>query len=91
MKPIIPSKYDIGFIIQDNNLDLLKVLEPWCSNIYCDSNLRKHYITTEQSHTLMDLSKRVLPFNNEKNNEILVTIDENFNHWGSWICRYKSY
>ena len=27
----------------------------------------------------MTLSQRVLPFNNEKNNEILVTIDENFN------------
>ena len=27
----------------------------------------------------MDLSKRVLPFGNEKNNEILVTINEVFN------------
>ena len=27
----------------------------------------------------MDLSKRVLPFGNEKNNEILVTINEIFN------------
>ena len=26
----------------------------------------------------MDLSKRVLPFNNEKNNEILVTVDSKF-------------
>ena len=79
MKPIIPPKYDIGFILPYNNIDLLRVLEPWCSNIYCDNNLRQHYITTEQPNTSFDLSKRVLPFNNEKNNEILVTINENFN------------
>ena len=79
MKPIIPPKYDIGFILSNNNLNLLYTLEPWCSNIYCDSNLRQHYITTEQPNTSFDLSKRVLPFNNEKNNEILVTINENFN------------
>jgi len=79
MKPIIPPKYDIGFILSNNNINLLYTLEPWCSNIYCDSNLRQHYITTEQPNTSFDLSKRVLPFNNEKNNEILVTINENFN------------
>lgn len=77
MKPIIPSKYDIGFIIQDNNLDLLKVLEPWCTNIYCDSNLRKHYITVEQDNTSFSLSDRVLPYNNEKNNDILIEINGN--------------
>ena len=77
LKPIIPPKYDIGFIIQDNNLDLLKVLEPWCSNIYCDSNLRKHYITVEQDNTSFSLSDRVLPYNNEKNNNILIEINGN--------------
>ena len=77
MKPIITPKYDIGIILPNNDIKLLNLLEPWCSNIYCDNNLRQHYITTVQPHTLMDLSKRVLPFNNEKNNEILVTIDGN--------------
>ena len=79
LKPIIDPKYDIGIILPNNDIKLLNLLEPWCSNIYCDNNLRQHYITTVQPHTLMDLSKRVLPFNNEKNNEILVTINENFN------------
>ena len=49
--------------------------EAWCSNIYCDSNLRKHYITVEQEKSSFDLSERVLPYNNEKNNNILVEID----------------
>ena len=35
MKPIIPPKYDIGFIIKNPNLQLIKVLEPWCSTVYC--------------------------------------------------------
>jgi glycosyltransferase involved in cell wall biosynthesis len=75
LKPSIPPKYDIGFIIQDNNLELIKVLEPWCSNLYCDSNLGKHYITVEQDNTSFNLSDRVLSYNNEKNNNILVEID----------------
>ena len=79
MKPIIPPKYDVGFILPSNDINLLKTLEPWCSNIYCDSNLRQHYITTEQSNTSFNLSERVLPYDNEKNNEILVTINEGFN------------
>ena len=79
MKPIIPPKYDIGFILPNNDINLLHALEPWCSNIYCDNNLRQHYITTEQSNTIFNLSERVLPYNNEKNNEILVTINEGFN------------
>ena len=78
MKPIIPPKYDIGIIMPNNNIDLLRTLEPWCNNIYCDSNLRQHYIITEQPNTIMDLAKRVLPFNNEKNNSILITINHNF-------------
>jgi glycosyltransferase involved in cell wall biosynthesis len=74
MKPIIPSKYNIGIILSQNDPKLLKELEPWCSNIYCDNELRKHYIELEQKDTIMNLSERVLPFSNEKNNEILVTI-----------------
>ena len=79
MKPIIPPKYDVGFIVKNCNDQLLATLEPWCSNIYCNSGLRQHYITTEQSNTSFNLSERVLPYNNEKNNEILVTINEGFN------------
>ena len=77
LKPIIPSKFDIGFILKDNNIDLLRVLEPWCSTVYCDLQLSKHYISTEQPNTTINLSQRFKPYDNEKNNEILVTIDAN--------------
>tara|TARA_Y100001972_G_scaffold126964_1_gene182301 strand:- start:247 stop:1389 length:1143 start_codon:yes stop_codon:yes gene_type:complete len=76
--PIINPKYNIGIILPHNNIELLRGLEPWCSNIYCDNNLRKHYISTDQSKSNFNLSERVLPINNEKNNEILVTIGEKF-------------
>ena len=66
-------------ILEYNNIEWLRALEPWCNNIYCDSNLRNHFIITDQSNTGFNLSERVLPFNNEKNNEILVTINERFN------------
>ena len=76
MKPIVPSKYDIGFIIKNCNINLLTVLEPWCDKIYVDND-RIKYITLEQPKTSFNLSERVLPYDNEKNNEILVEIDGN--------------
>jgi len=72
--PIINSKYDIGFIIQNSNLQLLEALEPWCSTIYIDND-RLKYITLEQPKTSFNLSEKVLPYDNEKQNEILVEIN----------------
>jgi len=94
MKPIIPSKYDIGFIIKNPNLQLIDVLEPWCSTIYCndqiDDNTSKlngtklvndmvvHYIKTQT--TLYDLHEKIKSYDQEKNNGILIEIDgANFN------------
>ena len=81
MKPIIPPKYDIGFIVKNCNDQLLSILEPWCSNIYVDEgNIRSmidNYITLESPNTSFDLYERIRLFDDEKNNEILVTIDGN--------------
>tara|TARA_R110000764_G_scaffold218464_1_gene305936 strand:- start:213 stop:707 length:495 start_codon:yes stop_codon:yes gene_type:complete len=79
MKPIIPHKYDIGFIVNNCTNQLLTGLEPWCSNIYVDLHQSNfyNYITTESLNTSFDLYERVKPIQNEKNNEILVTIDGN--------------
>jgi len=81
MKPIIPPKYDIGFIIKNCNDQLLEALEPWCSNIYVDEgNVRSmidNYITLESPNTGFDLHERIRLFDDEKNNEILVAIDGN--------------
>ncbi len=74
--PIIPPKYDIGFIISNCNIQLLETLEPWCSTVYTDINYT-NYINSEKIHTKYNLNERLKPIDNEKNNEILVTIDGN--------------
>jgi len=66
MKPIIPSKYDIGFILNNGNSNLLAGLEPWCSTIYVNPDIIKSYIETEKVNTTMDLHNRVKPLDNEK-------------------------
>tara|TARA_R110000823_G_scaffold303236_1_gene424566 strand:- start:32 stop:1801 length:1770 start_codon:yes stop_codon:yes gene_type:complete len=80
MKPIILPKYDIGFIVKNSrDVQLIKALESWCSTIYVDEGntptIIKNYIDLEQPNTSFDLQEKVKPYDNEKNNEILVTID----------------
>ena len=77
MNPLISPKYDIGFIIKNGNINILAGLEPWCDNVYIDSSVREGYIEIEKVNTIMDLSERVKPYDNEKNNEILIEIDGN--------------
>ena len=63
MKPIIPPKYDIGFVVHNCDANLLKELEPWCSSIYVeDTSLIVEYITEEQKNTDFDLTKRGKPY-----------------------------
>jgi len=76
--PIVPPKYDIGFIVKNCNSQLLTALEPWCSTIYIDDDmdvLTTHYIDKEQKNTDYLLKYKIRPFDNEKMNEILVEID----------------
>jgi glycosyltransferase involved in cell wall biosynthesis len=74
MEPIVSHKYDIGFIIKNCNQQLLETLEPWCSIIYVDCDY-KQYIKQEQPNTKFDLSERIKPYHNEKQNYILVEFD----------------
>lgn len=79
MKPIISPKYNIGLIVKNCNDPLLHALEPWADTLYVDEGniptLIKKYIEKEQSNTIIDLNERVKPYDNEKQNEILVEID----------------
>ena len=81
MKPIIPSKYDVGFIVKNCNDQLLAALEPWCNNIYVDEgnvhSMIDNYIMIESPNTGFDLHERIRLFDDEKNNETLVMIDGN--------------
>ena len=78
MKPIIPPKYDIGFIVSNCGLPHLEALEPWCSTIYIEDDMQlivPDYIQKEQSNTKFDLQERIKPYNNEKQNNILISFD----------------
>ena len=78
MKPIVPPKYDIGFIVKTCNASLLHALEPWCSTIYIEDDMQVltvDYFEKEKNNTIYDLSERIKPYDNEKNNEILVRLD----------------
>ena len=72
LKPIVPSKYDIGFVIHNCKYELLYELEPWCSSIYVDSPVISGYIEEEQPNTLIDLRERVNSKMNEATNDIVV-------------------
>jgi glycosyltransferase involved in cell wall biosynthesis len=79
LKPQIPPKYDIGFIVKNSNPKILEILEPWCSTYYGDGEwwIYKEYIKNEQPNTLFNLEDKIKPYENEKNNYILIEIDGN--------------
>lgn len=72
--PIIFPKYDIGIVLKGDQ-SVLELLEPWCSTIYYKGNASE-YVAKEQPNTLYDLKERIKPFDNEKNNEILLEVDQ---------------
>ena len=75
MLPIVSPKYDIGFVVKNCDLGMLNNLEPWCSTIYVDCDTFP-YIEWEQQKTTDDLSKKVLPIDAEKTNDIIVSFDQ---------------
>jgi glycosyltransferase involved in cell wall biosynthesis len=82
MKPIVSPKYDIGFVVENCNTQMLRELEPWCSDIYGDWIGHKgiganDYIKKEQPNTLIDLSKKIHSDHIEPKNDIVVRFDTN--------------
>jgi len=77
LKPIVPPKYDVGFVIENCNYETLYELEPWCSTIYIGDDFdAKYYIDQEQPNTLFSLSDRVDSIRKQnKKNDILVEFD----------------
>jgi len=75
LKPIVPPKYDIGFVVTGCQPDYLFELEPWCSTIYVDSTLIESYIEEEQPNTMYDLRERLTSLMDEPDNDIVVEFD----------------
>ncbi len=85
LKPIVPPKYDIGFVVKNCNEQTLEPLEPWCSTIYVDCEFES-YIKKEQPNTTDNLSEKIYSIHSEKDNDIIVRFDftqlnnQNFNY-----------
>ena len=82
MKPIIPPKYNVGFVVHNCNTQMLKEIEPWCSDIYGDWVGHKglganDYIKKEQPNTQFDLSKKIHSQHIEPKNDVVIEFDCN--------------
>ena len=80
LHPIVPPKYDVGFVVENCNNDMLRELEPWCSDIYGDFVGHKgfgvnKYIEEEQPNTQFELKKRIHSDHIEPKNNIVVKFD----------------
>jgi len=72
--------FDIGFVIKNCNIDILKNMEPWASDIYleCDKeSIIQEYIEAEQKNTSFNLSRRISSSELERDNDILIYFDGN--------------
>ena len=74
MKPIIPNKYDIGFVIKNCNELSLGILEPWCSDVYVDTD-QTSFIQKEQRETPFYLLNKIHDISEEPTNDVVVEID----------------
>ena len=72
--PIIVPKYNIGFKVNNCNIDMLQALEVWCSTISSDASYAQ-WIEEEQKNTSFDMLERVKPWNSGLDNDIIVEFD----------------
>jgi len=65
------KRYNIAFIVNNCNYDMLKILEPWCDRIYIDDEmgvLEAIHYQNEQKNTSYDFKRRI--FNTKYNNPL---------------------
>ena len=77
MYPIIPPKYDVGFIVENCDENLLREIEPWCSNVHVTLNPEqiRNYIEKEQPDTQFNLTERILYHSQPTSNGVIVRFD----------------
>ena len=77
MYPIIPPKYDVGFMVENCDINLLKELEPWCSNIHVTLNPEqiRNYTDKEQPDTQFNLTEKILYHSQPVTNNVIVRFD----------------
>jgi GT2 family glycosyltransferase len=57
------KRYNIAYVVDKCNYDMMAALEPWCDRLYTDDEmgvLEAYYYDNEQKNTSYDLKKRIL-------------------------------
>tara|TARA_B100001250_G_C19812494_1_gene796410 strand:- start:242 stop:1450 length:1209 start_codon:yes stop_codon:yes gene_type:complete len=78
--PVIYDKFDIGFVIENPNMDHIRALEPLASDLYGDWVGHKgfginKYIKEEQKCTMYDISKKFHSDHIKPKNDVVVEFD----------------
>jgi glycosyltransferase involved in cell wall biosynthesis len=76
MKPVVPNRYNIGFVALNCDEYRVALLEPWCDALYTDVDYTR-YIAAEQKNTKFDLKKKLKQYDEPKLNDVVVTFDAN--------------
>lgn len=72
--PILPHKYNIGFVVQHADPHIIEMLEPLCDTLYTDFDA-KDYIAREQPNCYYTLRDRIRPIYSEPDNDVVVSFD----------------
>lgn len=78
--PIIFPKYNIGIVLNKANLELVRLLEPWCDKLYIDDQTNtvfSAYYQEEHKNTAYNLKTKILKLPYTPDTEILVEVDKN--------------
>ena len=76
MKPVVPNRYNVGFVALNCDEYRVALLEPWCDTLYSDVDY-KRYIAAEQKNTKFDLKKKLKSYDEPKMNDVVVSFDAN--------------
>jgi glycosyltransferase involved in cell wall biosynthesis len=74
MKPVVPHKYNVEFVVTNCQAQHLQLLEPWCDrmSVDCSQDLINQYIESEQPNTKFNLGKKL---NMNEKSDIIVEFD----------------
>jgi len=76
MKPVVPNRYNVGFVALNCDEYRVALLEPWCDTLYSDVDYTR-YIAAEQKNTKFDLKKKLKSYDEPKMNDVVVSFDAN--------------
>ena len=68
------NKFNIGFVVDNIDYNMLHHLEPWCDVIYTDFDTTQYY-NNNKDKTCFNLMDRLLSIDDDKNNDFIIKFD----------------